>query len=472
MQGRQALFSFPPLGTIPQKGEAAVSDATRLAQFLAKRLGEMGIEVRYVDGDRSAQGELSLSSTPFPTLDEPLVLATARFYTLGHNRLKFFSPGPLFDLAAIDVARCTTRDDVEAALRKAWNAQVLELRAAAAWLRELGAEHRFAARGTRLLLPQSGERSPPSFVRSRTELLVPSGGALAHVSLAGPAERRHRPLRSLELATELELGLEHEMSRLAQRNSKGRPAARVAQPSSGLVHVPRVLALDDNADALAALAAVLQAQGYEVAAFRDPQRALASFHEHSYDLVVAEARMRRIDGLEFTARLQELAGVERLPVVLFDERANSATGRAAKSAGASAYIAKPAAWWDAGETFADLIDGVDWRRFVRYPARLSVQPVRERSGPPEVTLEIARGGLSLRTARELQPGSVERFRISLPLPHSPVTVDAAVVCGLSQSGEATVVAGLRFLRFLGGGEARWIRLIEDLAQRAAGRRRG
>ena len=47
-----------------------------------------------------------------------------------------------------------------------------------------------------------------------------------------------------------------------------------------------------------------------------------------------------------------------------------------------------------------------------------------------------------------------------------------MVCGLSQSGEATVVAGLRFLRFLGGGEARWIRLIEDLAQRAAGRRRG
>ena len=122
-----------------------MSDATRLAQFLAKRLGEMGVEVRFVDGDRSAMGELSLSSTPFPSLDTPLVLASARFYTLGHNRLKFFSPSPFFDLAAIDVAHCATRDDVEATLRKAWNSHVLELRAAAAWLRELGAGHRSVA---------------------------------------------------------------------------------------------------------------------------------------------------------------------------------------------------------------------------------------------------------------------------------------------------------------------------------------
>ena len=68
--------------------------------------------------------------------------------------------------------------------------------------------------------------------------------------------------------------------------------------------------------------------------------------------------------------------------------------------------------------------------------------------------------------------SCHHGHISLPLPNSPVTVDAVVVCELSQSGEATMTAGLRFLRFLGGGEARWIRLIEDLAQRAAGPRRG
>ena len=441
------------------------SDPIRHTQFLVKRLSEMGLEISYFDGDRSARGELLLAATPFQTLGRPFVVSKARFYTLGHNRLKFSSPRIFFELPALDIGRCDCAADIEAALRKSWSARLKDLRGAEDWLRALGAQYRVSSRGTRLLLPLENERAPPAYVRSSSELLLPSGGPLSAVSLAEPSERRHRPLRNLELPSELEIGLTRAMSRLAEKHASAQPVAPVERPDPSPIRVPRILALEDEPLAAAAMQAALSGHGFDVDTFHDPARAIEAFHLHSYDLVLADARMRRGDGLEFTARVQELAGIEKLPVVLVDNRANSATRRAALAAGASAYIVKPASWGEVTETLADLLDGATWRRFVRYPLRLPIDVAADGRPVSELTCTVGRAGISVQTRRELRVGAVERYRIQLPRPLPTIEVDAIVVTRTPQPGTATLVAGVHILRFADNGEEHWIRLIEEIARR-------
>ena len=452
-----------------------MADAARHTRFLVKRLEEIGQDTKHASGETFARGELPLSPTPFQTLERPFVISKARFYTLGHQKLKFHEPEVFFDLPAVDIARARTVADLESALRHAWSRHIKDLRSAREWLGSIGAETRVASHGARLLLPIASERTPPVYVKSSSELQLPSGGPLAEVSLGDPRERRHRPLRSLEHSSELELGISGEMVRLARKNARSaeRQAAStsLAEPDGAVIHMPRVLVLDDEAITLAMIEAALAGHGFDVDTFQDASRALASFRRRSYDLVVADARLRRIDGLEFTARLQELAGIEKLPVVLTDDRANSATERAAQAAGASAYIVKPVSWADAGELLADVLDATNWRRFIRYRARLSVEVSVGARIETELTQTVARGGISLRTRRDMLPGSVEHYRIALPRPLPRIEVDAAAVMCLAQPGAATLVAGLRFLRFRGDGETHWIRLIEELARRSANRRR-
>ena len=53
----------------------------------------MGLELSArAETETSVSGRLPLSPVPFETLEEPLRAPLARFYTLGHNRLKFFEP--------------------------------------------------------------------------------------------------------------------------------------------------------------------------------------------------------------------------------------------------------------------------------------------------------------------------------------------------------------------------------------------
>lgn len=445
-----------------------MSDLSRHTQFLVKRLAEMGLDVNYFQDDLSAQGQLSLAPTPFQTLAQPFVVSAVRFYTLGHSKLKFYAPRIFFELPPIDVGRCTDAHDVESALRRAWSKRLKDLRAAQIWLEELGCEPRLSTRGARLVLPLADERNTPACVVSPSEMIVPSGGPLSDVSLRDPAERRFRPLRNLDHSSELEIGLAQHMTKLATQYRDVSVVARVATADPNLVRVARVLALEEEPLAAQAMQAALSGQGFDVFAYHDPTRALEAFHEKSFDLVLADARMRRADGMEFTARIQELAGIEKLPVVLVDERANSAAQRAAHAAGASAYWAKPISWTEISSTLADLIEATNWRRFVRYRLRMPVEVSLGTRATSELTHTIARAGVSIATRREVEPGTIERYRIKLPKPLPPILVDGMVMTRQARPGSVTLLAGIQFLRFLDDGELHWIRLIEELARRGLG----
>ncbi len=111
-----------------------MSQNARNTVFLAQRLREMGLNLGPDSQQSSAQGELPLSSTPFETLEGSFRSESARFYTLGHNRLKFFYPSPFFHVPAVDVSRCESVSQIESALRRSWALRLRQLQSAREWL--------------------------------------------------------------------------------------------------------------------------------------------------------------------------------------------------------------------------------------------------------------------------------------------------------------------------------------------------
>ena len=429
----------------------------------------MGVDAVPAADGRSAVGRLALEAVPFETLEEPFVAAEARFYTLGHNRLKFFEPAPFFQLPPLQVARCRSAGDIEAGLRRSWAAALRALRDAQSWLEELGASVRPASSGTRLLLGLSGVEGPAAQVRGPGEILLPSAGPLAGVSLGHASDRSYRPLRSLEVGVDLELGLNQQLERLAAAAEPAAPAVAPA-PSSQTPggptpeQRPRVLLVDDDPAALADAENMLRLQDFEVTAHQDPRRALEAFRGCSFDLVLVDRAMPRMDGLEFAMRVLELPGVDALPVAILEDRRGGLGERPSLEVGVSAYLTKPLTWNEVGQTLADLLDQAGRRRYRRYDLRLTARSPSA-GGASELVDDIGRGGMRLRTRRELFTGAVELFEIALPKPHEPVRVEAEIGHIERLPGQSSVLAGIRFRRFLDKGEAQWIELIDELAKR-------
>ena len=444
-----------------------MSDHERNAKFLAKRLASMGIEVKCAVGEQSATGMLTLSSTPFESLDGSFVIATGSFYTLGHNRLKFSQPRALFDLPPLEIGRCDCADDIEAALRRAWSKHVRALKQARGWLEQLGAVNRSVSGGTRLMVELDPQRLPAAFVRSRDEILLPSSGALANRSPEEPAERRFRPLRSLEHSSELILAIEREMARVGAigEQPEGGPPPAFDDYTEVARRTPRVLVLDHVLGNLDAMESGLRDSGFRVEGFQDPGSALQAFERSSFDLVVAGAHLPRMDGLEFTARVQELPGIEQQPVLILDDRETESTRLAATEAGASGYLVRPRSWLQASRDLQNLLETLSSRRFHRYAARLPVAPLNARAPDTEVTRLIGRGGFSLITRREPRLGETIRYRVRLPRPLPTIEIDGITVFVRAELGQASVTIGVEFAEFHGNSEHHWVRLIEALASR-------
>ncbi len=437
----------------------------RHAEFLAERLRAFGLSISLDPGGSSAEGVLSLGPTPFETLGRPLVVSRARFYTLGHNRLKFFDPAIFFDLAALDVSRCNSKHEIESALRRAWAAQMRALGEALTWLQRLHAQTQVVAGGARLRFID--EQAGPVEVRAPREVLLPSSGALADRSLAQPGERRFRALPSLESANELAMSISSAVSERARHTADATPLSGPDEekPLRGK-RARRAMVISSSPTGPVELATLLALRHVELDHFRDSSHALAAFRERSYELAIVDAKFGREDGLELAADLRRLPGVENLPIVVVDERDTPANRAAANVAGAALYLVKPVFWPELEPTLLDLLDHAARRRYQRFPARMAVRTAASAGAWDELTELVARGGICLRTRRDILPGAVERYRIHLPAPLEPIDVDGDVISRANLPGYASVLAGIRFRRFLDGSESRWIRVIEELARRA------
>jgi len=121
-----------------------------------------------------------------------------------------------------------------------------------------------------------------------------------------------------------------------------------AIPSTATVTVPdlrgiRVLAVDDDADALGMVREILQATGADVVTARSADEALAVLEGEQADVLVADLGLPRVDGFEMLARIRASAqpGVRSIPAAALTAYARSEDRAKALRAGFQLHLAKP-----------------------------------------------------------------------------------------------------------------------------------
>ena len=105
-----------------------------------------------------------------------------------------------------------------------------------------------------------------------------------------------------------------------------------------LDRAPRILLVDDEQSIQTLLSYPLRKDGYEVVQATDGREALARFGESTFDLVVLDVMMPRLDGLEVCRRLRSRSSV---PIIMLTAKAEEIDKVLGLELGADDYITKP-----------------------------------------------------------------------------------------------------------------------------------
>jgi len=101
---------------------------------------------------------------------------------------------------------------------------------------------------------------------------------------------------------------------------------------------PRILLVDDEHSIQTLLSYPLRKDGYEVVQATDGRAALARFAEGTYDLVVLDLMLPKLDGLEVCRRIRARSTV---PIIMLTARAEEIDKVLGLEIGADDYITKP-----------------------------------------------------------------------------------------------------------------------------------
>ena len=111
------------------------------------------------------------------------------------------------------------------------------------------------------------------------------------------------------------------------------------RPKRGAAVPPKILIVDDEVDMRDTCIRIFQRAGYRCLAVADGQEALALLIDQRPDLILADLRMPRADGLALLKEVRRLAFPP--PVVIFTAYVSEDSIREAVEAGAAAYLPKP-----------------------------------------------------------------------------------------------------------------------------------
>lgn len=101
---------------------------------------------------------------------------------------------------------------------------------------------------------------------------------------------------------------------------------------------PRILLVDDEESVQHLLAYPLRTEGYEVVRAADGRQALERFAERSFDLIVLDLMLPRVDGLEVCRRIRMRSDV---PIIMLTAKDDEQDKVAGLELGADDYITKP-----------------------------------------------------------------------------------------------------------------------------------
>jgi two-component system chemotaxis sensor kinase CheA len=102
----------------------------------------------------------------------------------------------------------------------------------------------------------------------------------------------------------------------------------------------RILVVDDSITSRVLLSDILLSVGYDVTSKSDGKEAWAELNSNSYDLLVTDIEMPRMDGFELTKKIRESSSLSELPVVLVTGLSKKEDKEKGIEVGANAYIVK------------------------------------------------------------------------------------------------------------------------------------
>jgi signal transduction histidine kinase len=121
----------------------------------------------------------------------------------------------------------------------------------------------------------------------------------------------------------------------------GEDAAVPEVPTSGVAPGSRILLADDNRDLRDYVGRLLRQQGWTIECVEDGEVALQRLRSATYDLVLSDVMMPRLDGLGLLAEIRQDPALQTTPVILLSARAGEESRVAALQAGADDYLVKP-----------------------------------------------------------------------------------------------------------------------------------
>lgn len=103
----------------------------------------------------------------------------------------------------------------------------------------------------------------------------------------------------------------------------------------------RILAVDDDPDALFILDRLLCRHGYRVFTAAGGRAALETLEREPVDVIVLDVMMPDLDGLQVAAALRQSERTRGIPVILLTASSHTETRIAAMALGVSEFVTKP-----------------------------------------------------------------------------------------------------------------------------------
>ncbi len=101
----------------------------------------------------------------------------------------------------------------------------------------------------------------------------------------------------------------------------------------------RILVVDDEKVIRSTLREILEYEGHKVEEAEDGQKALDLVKENSYDAILCDIKMPKVDGMEFLSKMKTLE--EEVPIIMISGHGSIETAVEATKQGAYAFLQKP-----------------------------------------------------------------------------------------------------------------------------------
>lgn len=105
--------------------------------------------------------------------------------------------------------------------------------------------------------------------------------------------------------------------------------------------MPNILTADDSTSLREMVAHTLTMAGHAATQAKDGQEALEIARSRSFDLVITDVNMPRMDGITLVKELRKLPAFRFTPILLLTTESGAEKKQEGKAAGATGWIVKP-----------------------------------------------------------------------------------------------------------------------------------